>query len=673
MRQGKGVILATGTMMVLSMFRSGGTGAQELWGLRLGTWGGEIETGYGTERQRTRSDGSPESDFAHRRQRERLSIRNQGFSVLDPRLFTGSLGLTFDLFRDRDRAGGTEISRQGKLTGYAFDSTLFAEKPYSATFFANRNQNFLVQPFGGRTEIEIENRGATFRLREDSILRDWGIPYFSSNLRAYQEHVKESTSGLGQTFRRDELRNILSFDGHKGFETADLDVRYEFNDLTNLTFLPGSFQTQMANLNYSLDFGPALNRRSDSRISYTSRTGLSPMTFFTVDEHVRIEHYKNLSTDYRYLLTRIDTQTQTTATRNGIFHLQHRLYRNLTTNAQASALRQELPAGTHSSYAGQIDFNYQRGLPWNGKVFAHTGGRYQIDDNKLGASRINVIDESQVAPSPLGGGAGFLLGQSFVIASTIEVVDSRGGARLPTTPGVDYDIVPEGDLIRIVPLLGSLVIQPGDPLAVSYTYEVDPSIKYATDARWFNAGVDFRWIAVSFGHEQSDQTLLSGGANRFLEDRRKDTGQLVLRGAWKTLQGETGFAATHYNATRLAYTQQRFNQRVSFRPAPNLVLALNAEAASTDYRRPARQNDTRSVRLTLDWQAPGGWWTTADIGRRVYKDSLMPTETVNEARFSARLTYGKLEIVSGLALIDRSRGAFQVTDRRFDLKLTRRF
>ena len=660
-------------MVVLSMLPSGETGAQALGGLRLGTWGGEVETGYQTERQQTRSGDSAVNDFTHRRQRERLAIRNQGFSVLDPRLLTGNLGLTFDLLRDQDSSNGTATSRHGKLIGYNFDSTLFAEKPYSGTLFANRTQNFLTQPFGGRTESEYENHGATFRLREDSFLRDWGFPYFSSNLRVYQEHINESTTGLGQTFRRDELRNVVSFDGHKGFETADLDLRYEFNDLNNVAFAPGSFQTQSANLAYSRDFGPTLNRRSDSRLFYLSRTGLSPMTFFTADEHVRIDHYKNLFTDYRYLLTRIDTQAGTTATNNGIFHVLHRLYSNLTTTALASALRQELPAGTRSTYAGQLDFNYQRRLPRNGQVYAHAGGRNQIDDSNLKASRIDVIDEPQSAPAPLGAGSGFLLGQSFVIVSTIVVVDTRGGARIPTTPGIDYDIVAEGNLVRIVPLLSSLVIQPGDPLAVSYAYEVDPSLKYTTVSRWLNGGVDFRWIALSFGHEQSDQTLLAGRASRFLEDRRRDTGQLVLRGAWKALQGQATAALLRYDATRLAYTQQRFNQFVSFRPGPTLVLALDAEKSATDFTLPVRHSDTRSLRLTLDWLAPGGWSTTALIGRRVYNDSLLPTETINEASFRARLTYGKLEILSILALNERTRGAFQSTDKRLDVKIIRRF
>lgn len=139
------------------------------------------------------------------------------------------------------------------------------------------------------------------------------------------------------------------------------------------------------------------------------------------------------------------------------------------------------------------------------------------------------------------------------------------------------------------------------------------------------------------------------------------------------LQGQASAASSRYDSTRLAYTQQRFNQMVSFRPGSNFVLAFNAEASSTNFTLPVRQSDMHSLRLTLDWLAPGGWSMTALVGRRVYKDSLLPTETVNEKSVRARLTYGKLEIVSVLALNDRTRGTFQTTDRRLDLKMIRRF
>lgn len=661
-------------MPVLLLLAAREAGAQLLMGLRPGVWGGSLEAGYQTERQNTHSpDGAADIDSARRRMSERLTIRNEGFYFLDPRLVSGNLGLSFGLMQDRAITDGSASSRNAKLTGYAFDSTFFAEKPYGATLFANRTQNIATQPFG-RTDSTYENRGAAARLGEDSFLKNWGMRHFSSALRVEQQHLQETTTSvLGQGFRRDELRDILNYSGHNGFDTADLDWRYEFNDLKNLAYPQGDFQSQAANLNYSLDFGPGLSRRSDTRLSYTNRTGSSRIGMFTGDEHVHVDHYTNLSTDYRYQLMQIDQQAGKTTSQIGSFLVRHELYRNLTTTAQTSAAHTDLPAGTRDSYAGQLDFSYRRGLPWNGTVFVRAGGRNQVDDNRLAASQISVTDEAHAAPSPLGAGAGFLINQAFAIAPGIVVVDTRGGARLPTTSGVDYELVQEGNLVRIVPLPTSAVIQPGDPLAVSYSYEVDPSIKYGTASRRLSAGVDFRWIALSAGHEQSDQKLISGQDSRFLQDLRRDNAQLDLRGAWKSLQGQAGAAYVRYDSTRLAYTQQRYTLLANYRRTRSLALGFNADRTLSEFTLPAHQTDARAMRLTLDWYGPLGLTTTALIGQRVYKDSLLPTETVNEAGLKARLAYGKLDLTSAFTANERMRGGFQAASWRLDFLATRRF
>ncbi|MBI3375187.1 MAG: hypothetical protein HY017_25995 [Betaproteobacteria bacterium] len=660
--------------MVLALLAPGETGAQSLADLHPGAWGGSLEMGYGTDHQQLRSsDASPGIDSARRRTQERLAIRNEGFSFLHPGLLSGNLGLTFGLVQDRDNTNGTVNSREAKLTGYAFDSTLFSAFPYNGTLYANRTQNLLSQPFG-RTDIAFENRGAAFRLREDSPLRDWGFPYFSANVRAEQQHTQEATTSvLGQTFRRDEMRNVLSVDGHKGFETSDLDLRYEFNDLNNAAFPSGNFQSQTANLNYSRDFGPALNRRSDTRLFYYTRSGVSPFSLFTADQRLRIDHLQNLSTNYSYVLAHTDTLAGASTTHNGVFDVRHVPFRDLTATAQLSGLHQELPAGVRDSYAGQLALQYHRDLPGSGTVFARASGRYQLNDNQLRASQITVTDEAQGAPTPLGAGAGFLLNQSFVVASSIVVVDTRGGARLATSPGIDYDVLGEGNLIRIIPLPTSAVIRPGDPLAISYTYELDPSLKYSTNSRSVSGGVDFRWIALSYGHEQSEQTLLSGQDSRFLQDLRRDTAQLDLRGAWKTLQGQAGAAYVRYDSTRLAYIQQRYTQIASYRPTRRLSIAFNADRTLTEFTLPAHQTDARSIRLTLDWYGAEGLTTTALLGRRVYKDSLQPMETINEASLKARLLYGKLDLASSFTASERIRGGFQTVSWRLDFLATRRF
>lgn len=643
-------------------------------GLRLGTWQGELQASFDGQEQTTRFAGGPETQFSLRRLRERLNIRNQGFSVLDPRLLTGNAGLTYDLVHDRQESDGVATTTTGKLTGYSFDATVLGQMPYNATVFANRSQNFLTQPFGGRSDLAYENRGVVLRLREDSFLRERGIlPYFSASLRAYQEQNDELTTIAGQSFRRDDLRDVITLEARNGFETADLEFRYESTDFRNRVFAPGTYQSDVVNVNYSGDFGPTLNRRWDSRIFYSNRTGATAVRFVNVDEQVRIAHHKKLSTTWRYVATEQEVASGTTTSQGGVFQLQHRLYDNLTTNLEASELRQRLPDGTRETAYGQAGFLYRRNLPDNAQVFASLGGRYQRDDNQLQASLIQVIDEPHAAPPVLGGGAGFLLNQRFVDVATIGVVDTRGGARLPTSPGIDYVVVAEGDLTRIVPLATSAVIQPNDPLAVTYTYEVDPSLRYATTAHWWGAGADFGWVAFSAAGDKSKQEALSGRDSSFLEDRRKDETQVEFRGRRGDLQARAGANYVRYRATRLAYDGQRYSQSIRYRPNSGFALRLSAQQYSTDYELPVRHSQGYSAELTLDWFAPGGLLVTTYFARSNYRDTELPADDKSEANLKVRRYWRKLEFISTIGRIHRTRGTVDTTDERIMLTATRRF
>lgn len=668
MKQWHTAILLGGIMEAAVVLFSHEACAESVFG--LGRWGGEVELGYGQDRQVSRSPGNPDLEFNRLRYDERLSVRNQGFFIVDPRLFTGNLGLTVDLFQEHDRFDGNKEYQNGKLTGYDFDAGILSAKPYTATIFANRNENVSSTEFGGRSEVTFESHGASLRLQEDSFLRDWGGPYLNAILSTREEHTLESTTSLAQRFTRDETRNITTLEANKGFVDADLRFRYEQTDVVDQVRPQSAFQTQAANLNYSLDFGSTRNRRWDSSVYYLDRTDGSQATFLTIDERLRIDHHQDLFTDYRYQFLSNDTQFGTTTMQTGTIRAQQRLYKNLTTNYTVQGQTQDFPGGNRSNYAGQADLSYRRSLTPDHQVFTRLGGRYQHDDSNLAVSRVNVVDEPHTAPSSFGGGVGFTLNNPFVISSSIVVLDS---SRIAATPGVDYDIVQEGDSTKIVPIFGNPVIQTNESLFVSYAFEVAPSIEYSTVSWWLSGGIDFRWIALSFSHEVSDQTLLAGRDGRFLEDRRSDSIQSEVRGDWGSVQARAGATYLTLDSTRLAYNRWQFSQFLSYRPRFDLLLSLVAEQSFTDFKLPERQSDTQYVRLSLDRFAPSGWYSTVYASQRILNDSEIPSETLREAGLKARRTYGKLSIVPSLTWTDHERGGAESTERRLNVIVTRRF
>jgi hypothetical protein len=669
-RWAQGIALG-GIIGVMTLLASNEAGAQRLFG--MGRWEGALELGFDMERQETKTEGAAGTKSASNRYEGQLTVGNTGSFIVDPRLWTSSFTGTFGLFQEENRSDGSQSSLSGTLLGYSFNSVILADRPYSATIFTNRNENIVSREFGGRSELMFENRGGTFRLREDSILKDLGFPYLSSVLSARQELTKEETTVLGQRFRRDEARTSLELQGDKGFETSDLGLRYEFNDLDDREHPLSNFQSHIAELAYSLDFGENLNRRWDSSLRYFTRSGLARHSVLSVDEALRIDHYENLFTNYRYLLSRNETDAGASTTHSGSVRAQHRLYQSLTTGLTVRGSLGNFPGGERTSYGGQTDLGYQRGLPWNGRLSAGTAVGYQIDDSRFSVLHIDVIDEPHTAPTPLGGGAGFLLGNAFVIISTIVVVDTRGGGRLSTTLGTDYILVQEGNFTKIVPLATSPVILPGDPLVVNYSYEVASSLKFSTLFWQGNAGVDFGWIALSLAHEQSDQTRLSGRDGRFLEDRTLDTARLELRGEWERIRALASALYRVQRSTSVAFTSWEFGQFMSVQPLFNLVLTLSAQESFTSFTDPVRQSTRFSTRGDLSWSPLPGLFVNGYVSFLALEESQLPSETIREAGAKASWFYGLVEVTPSVTWRVRERGSTETNDLRLDLRMIRRF
>lgn len=678
------------------------------WEVGRGQWSGAAELGFDQSSQSNQSASGGSSSSSGQRFRETLRVAHNGFYLLDPRLVKASLGLQLNLNQARDSGAGAGTSSAGTVIGYDFNASILEKKPYNATLYANRSQRQSSQSFGGRVEGIYENRGINLRLEEDSVLKDWGVPWFSAELRARQERNQDTTTFFDRVSRRDETRRIVDLTAHKGFTTSDLGFRYQVSDQSNALVQQASNRSQNAGLNYSLDFGPGLNRHFDSSLSYATRSGLVPTTALTADEHVRIDHYRNLSTDYSYGFNRQETEGLTAVRHNGSVSLTHELYQNLTTTASLSGSRYTVPTGLLTTYSGQLNQAYRHSLPGSGRLNVNWSGGYQRNTSQLSVGNIGVNGEKHAAPSAFAPGIGFFLDNAFAIASSISVVNVRAGASIPTTAGIDYDIVEEGKRIRIEPKFGSVLIAPNDPLEVSYVYQVDPSLQYETRSAGFGVGVDYGWIATSFQHQQSAQNPLVGEA-RFLTSTRNDNVRLDLRGLWRDVRSEA--SASHsrrtstefldqvrenrtqfdlhgawhefdaqgsaifdeYRSSLLAYDRRSLLSTLLWRARYDLNLVLSANATDVHYLTRERQDATRSARGSLNWNASGGWNNTALAEVRTHNDGLAATETIMQLGVRTRLQMGKLSLSSGLSFDRWVRGGSRSNSQRFDISMVRAF
>jgi len=97
-------------------------------------------------------------------------------------------------------------------------------------------------------------------------------------------------------------------------------------------------------------------------------------------------------------------------------------------------------------------------------------------------SLYNETNGRAIPPTPVvGAGSTIQLRDRNIETSTIVVVVIKtGGVRVTAVLGIDYTVQVDGDRTSLVPSPTSAVMQPGDPLNVSYAYQVAPDSKKST-------------------------------------------------------------------------------------------------------------------------------------------------------------------------------------------------
>ncbi len=649
-----------------------------------GSWDGSLQGIVDYSRQDTKTAGSPPSRFESTQSQELFTLRNTGAYVLDPRLFAVTVGATFGLSQEWLETTGTGGAfREGTLWGYDLFATVLSEKPFSLNLFANRNASSFSRELAGRTEIQTETRGVTLFAKTF---------YIPSSLTLRQELLDEESRTADVVARRKEKRNILTYEGQRGWEDAELDLRYEFVDLADEIFPDLSYQSHEGALGYSLDFGPELNRRWESRFRAFTRSGgtfrgvaFADLTTWTVDESLRIDHTDRLRTQYRYFLFHTDTPGGAATTHTATFSLRHRLHESLTTTLGADGTIQDLPRGEKDAARARLDLAYTKRLPAGGRLTIGLGGSFQYEDDRFASTETFVPQEPYTVATPFA--LPIALRNPFVIESSVVATKIALGPLPigcipppgPPTPLVldqDYTLRTVGDVTEIVPIpcAGTTPgINPGDTIAVDYRFTVSRSLTFTTRTWRADVGVDYRWIRVFFSHDESEQELLSGRDGRFLNDQQSDSVGAELRYDQPRLTASVLGEARRFTSTRISYDSLRGNQFLGATILRDLRLGLSADEALIEYRDQNRQSRSVAARATLTYTFGANLFAEAIGGIRWLRDTLLLPEQTIEARLRVRWRFRKLEVNPSLGFFDRQRGDTETNEYRATLQVIRRF
>jgi hypothetical protein len=644
--------------------------------VRFEPWTGSIGITFDNQEQRVRSPGTPTGRFSTQLWSETFTIRNDGVTIVDPALARGSVALGLAFEQQRQQTLDERSSERGTLANYAFDMTALPETAYNLNAFAVRTQNTYVQPSGSRTRSDIASRGIAFYLRETSILRDREIlPYFTANVQLTQQTDKQTTTSGGQTFRQDDRRDQAQFAFHNGTETSDLTFQYQFTRLDNFAYEPGSYDSQSANALYSIDFGPTLNWRSDSRLNWYKRTGRTPesdLSTLDFNQFLTAHHTQDLTSSYNYQLNRQETVFGNVTTHSGAAQLLQHVYGNLSMTYNVLGLYSSLPNGTMSSTGAAVSGNYTHALPWEGRIDASGGLGYLVTDNRVPGGAVQVVDAAYRVPDFVGAGARIQLADRNIVASTIVVIVVKGATRVGAVLSVDYTVETEGDRTYVVPSPSSAVMQPGDLLNVSYLYQVVGDSKFRTESRSASIGADWQWFGLAYSHDESSQNPMSGGDPSLLVDQQRDAGSVYVRGVWEAWTAKASASIIRYDSTRVAYRERRFEQYVTWQPYANLQLNLSANQSRTDYELPEHATTNTAVLADLQWTS-GGWLTSGYAGWRQHTDTRQPNESILEGGIRVRRNWTKLDLNIAAGIQQRKRSDVESTNGIVHVGVVRRF
>lgn len=642
----------------------------------LGAWSGSVGTGVDSLRSDSRlgaTSGSLQSTIVQ----ERLTLRNDGSFVYDPRLLTLTLEGNFGFGQNWWEIGGDTGYRGEPLWGYDASARVLREKLFPLHLFARRDQYVLGLATTGAATSTFESRGATV---EGYYL------YVPSTLSFLQEDWTERGLRTGGAPLRGEHRTSVTYEGQRGWVSRELDVRYRFVDSSDEVYQNLGYRRHEGNVDYSLDFGPALEWRWDSQLRGYRQRGVSDVSFLTLDERVHGDLTETLGTTGRYVLTHVDATGGATTSHAAEVGLTHRLYQSLVTTGTLETVLANVTGGHRNTFGGRLDLGYTKVLPGEGRLNVGVSGALHYEDDELAAGESFVPQEPITFAAPIAFPVG--LRQPFVVAASISITKVAAGplppgCSAPPTPpvplvvGQDFTLRASGDTTEIVPVPCSGAIpgiNPGDTIAVDYSYVTSPSLAFTTARLRVNVVADYRWIRPYLLHEQVPQHLVSGSDGRFLDSQQTDAAGVELRHDRGRVATNLLVEARRFTSERQSgYDALRLAQGASTPVRNDLSVSLTAEESLMSYETPSRLVRAAALRGTLVYARESALSMDLTSGVRWYEDPLMPTERIFDATLRVRWAFRALEVDPTFSYVDRRRGESVLTEYRAIVRALRRF
>ena len=531
------------------------------------------------ETQRTTEDLSELSDSELE---TGLEITQRG-SVLDPGIARFLLQVQPILVRGDYFNDDLRETRDGDFLSYLAHVDLFQETQgaFSGSLLASETTETNIGSLGSRSENEVGNRAATLR---------WEYPILPLQFSYRERSLKQLfRSGLsGATSDRDENLETFSISGN----TSKMRLILEHQSLDD--------RVETRNQDYKLDTGLWSHKLKwgsgsilNSQLDFYDRTGFNAWKRLTILENAMIRHTDNLRSSTSYRFSSVDQDFESTE-HHAETRVMHSYLQNLTTTGQLSGLTRNSDLEDETQWHTGLDTAYRKRDLFGASVTANIGAAYQLTDRVSEQGLLVVNDEPHTMPI-----SGIVtLNKRFIISGSIIVTDAD--SVVVFSEGFDYEIFSAvEDLTQLIVIPGGR-IGSGDRVLVSYRASSLPSLEYSTVFTHYSLGFDFGWFRFLHQDNRSNDNLISGAGESFLNDQRFTNTEIEFR--WDVGRVSTRFGAERnfVRSGSFKTTTYTLRQQLSYVPSPKLAVNLNF--VESTFNTNGLDTDLYNLELSATWR-----------------------------------------------------------------------
>lgn len=461
----------------------------------------------------------------------------------------------------------------------------FKDLPYWGEVYSQRSESWTRQSFFPTIRSTITETGVNVGARE------WLVP---STLHAH--HYTFDSRGVST---QDETRDVLSLSGGESAGNHHLNYFAEFNS-TELAHLQSSYDDYNFRLSTKHLLGEDRDVFWNNRATMRNQVGDLDSEHLSASSGIIAPLTEDLDGDTRVEFDRFDSVTASSQSLRWKGLLRHELFKSLVSTGSARFEQNTLGSGDIEVAGVGGGFDYRKKTPV-GRLGLRYALNYYVQDQEDLQGTSGIFDESHVYTL----GVPIILGNFAVDPTSVVITDSTGLTLY--AEGLDYFLIPDGNLLRIEIPIGSQVL-PGDTILVSYSFQ--PSPAHAFENTSHTMGLDFNYgesADLRLGYMVNDQELTSGFDPGNLTDTVTTTADFQVHPLETTLgvhyrRHESRFTPYERRALRFSMNRSIWSRS---------VWRLQAETYRTDFLQ--QEADERGSSLTTQFTSSVGGKSIVDF------------------------------------------------------------